>query len=257
MTLIRHLVDGRESAARARTGSRLRPRHRRGRSATVAFATDERGRRGASPRHPLPFPAGARRVSSSAPTCSSACVSCSSSGRTSSPRSSRASTARCSPTPRARSAAGIENVEFAAGLVHLLKGERSEQVSRGVDVHSVKQPVGVVGGDHAVQLPDHGAAVDDGIRASPAATRSCSSPARRTRAPRSSSRSCSRRRGSPPACSTSCTATRTPSTPSSTPPTCGRSASSARPPSPARSTSAPPRAASACRRWAGRRTTWS
>jgi malonate-semialdehyde dehydrogenase (acetylating)/methylmalonate-semialdehyde dehydrogenase len=40
---------------------------------------------------------------------------------------------------------GIENVEFAAGLVHLLKGEHAEQVSRGVDVHSVKQPVGVVG----------------------------------------------------------------------------------------------------------------
>ena len=40
---------------------------------------------------------------------------------------------------------GIENVEFAAGLVHLLKGEHSEQVARGVDVHSVKQPVGVVG----------------------------------------------------------------------------------------------------------------
>jgi malonate-semialdehyde dehydrogenase (acetylating) / methylmalonate-semialdehyde dehydrogenase len=39
---------------------------------------------------------------------------------------------------------GIENVEFAAGLVHLLKGEYAEQVSRGVDVHSVKQPVGVV-----------------------------------------------------------------------------------------------------------------
>ncbi|MRG59490.1 CoA-acylating methylmalonate-semialdehyde dehydrogenase [Agromyces sp. CFH 90414] len=40
---------------------------------------------------------------------------------------------------------GIENVEFAAGLVHLLKGEHAEQVARGVDVHSVKQPVGVVG----------------------------------------------------------------------------------------------------------------
>ncbi|MGF2949970.1 CoA-acylating methylmalonate-semialdehyde dehydrogenase [Microbacterium alcoholitolerans] len=39
---------------------------------------------------------------------------------------------------------GIENVEFAAGLLHHLKGERAEQVSRGVDVHSVKQPVGVV-----------------------------------------------------------------------------------------------------------------
>lgn len=42
-------------------------------------------------------------------------------------------------------ARGLENVEFAAGLMHLLKGERAEQVSSGVDVHSVKQPVGVVG----------------------------------------------------------------------------------------------------------------
>ncbi|WP_062465795.1 CoA-acylating methylmalonate-semialdehyde dehydrogenase [Demequina maris] len=40
---------------------------------------------------------------------------------------------------------GIENIEFAAGLVHHLKGEHSEQVARGVDVHSTKQPVGVVG----------------------------------------------------------------------------------------------------------------
>lgn len=39
---------------------------------------------------------------------------------------------------------GLENIEFAAGLVHLLKGEYSEQVARGVDVHSIKQPVGVV-----------------------------------------------------------------------------------------------------------------
>ncbi len=40
---------------------------------------------------------------------------------------------------------GLENVEFAAGLLHHLKGEYSEQVSTGVDVHQVKQPVGVVG----------------------------------------------------------------------------------------------------------------
>ena len=39
---------------------------------------------------------------------------------------------------------GLENIEFATGLSHLLKGERSEQVSGGVDVHSVRQPVGVV-----------------------------------------------------------------------------------------------------------------
>lgn len=41
-------------------------------------------------------------------------------------------------------ARGLENVEFASGILHLLKGERDEQVASGVDVHSVKQPVGVV-----------------------------------------------------------------------------------------------------------------
>ncbi|MHA7190571.1 CoA-acylating methylmalonate-semialdehyde dehydrogenase [Arthrobacter sp. MDT2-16] len=39
---------------------------------------------------------------------------------------------------------GLENIEFATGLSHMLKGERSEQVSSGVDVHSIRQPVGVV-----------------------------------------------------------------------------------------------------------------
>ncbi|WP_313543450.1 CoA-acylating methylmalonate-semialdehyde dehydrogenase [Leifsonia aquatica] len=39
---------------------------------------------------------------------------------------------------------GLENVEFASGLINQLKGEFSEQVSTGIDVHSVKQPVGVV-----------------------------------------------------------------------------------------------------------------
>jgi len=39
---------------------------------------------------------------------------------------------------------GIENVEFAAGLVHLLKGEHSTGVAGGVDVHTIKAPVGVV-----------------------------------------------------------------------------------------------------------------
>lgn len=39
---------------------------------------------------------------------------------------------------------GLENVEFASGLIDKLKGEYSEQVSTGIDVHSVKQPVGVV-----------------------------------------------------------------------------------------------------------------
>jgi len=41
-------------------------------------------------------------------------------------------------------ARGLENVEFACGLVELLKGGFSEQVAQGVDVHSTREPVGVV-----------------------------------------------------------------------------------------------------------------
>ncbi|MBF4461486.1 CoA-acylating methylmalonate-semialdehyde dehydrogenase [Rathayibacter sp. VKM Ac-2878] len=39
---------------------------------------------------------------------------------------------------------GQEVVEFATGLAHHLKGEYSEQVSTGVDVYSIRQPLGVV-----------------------------------------------------------------------------------------------------------------
>jgi malonate-semialdehyde dehydrogenase (acetylating)/methylmalonate-semialdehyde dehydrogenase len=40
---------------------------------------------------------------------------------------------------------GQEVVEFACGIAHLLKGSNSMQVSTGVDVHSLRQPLGVVG----------------------------------------------------------------------------------------------------------------
>lgn len=42
-------------------------------------------------------------------------------------------------------ARGLENVEYAAGLISLLKGDFSQQASHGIDVQSVKEPVGVVG----------------------------------------------------------------------------------------------------------------
>ena len=42
-------------------------------------------------------------------------------------------------------ARGLEVVEFACGMPHLLKGAFSENVSTGVDVYSLKQPLGVVG----------------------------------------------------------------------------------------------------------------
>ena len=42
-------------------------------------------------------------------------------------------------------ARGQEVVEFACGISHLLKGGHSESVSSGVDVHSKRDPLGVVG----------------------------------------------------------------------------------------------------------------
>jgi len=40
---------------------------------------------------------------------------------------------------------GLEVVEFACGMPHLLKGSFSEGVATGVDIHSKRQPLGVVG----------------------------------------------------------------------------------------------------------------
>ena len=42
-------------------------------------------------------------------------------------------------------ARGLEVIEFACGIPHLAKGEFSQNVSTGVDVYSVHEPVGVVG----------------------------------------------------------------------------------------------------------------
>jgi malonate-semialdehyde dehydrogenase (acetylating)/methylmalonate-semialdehyde dehydrogenase len=42
-------------------------------------------------------------------------------------------------------ARGLENVEYACGAAQLLKGGFSENVSTGVDVYSIAQPLGVVG----------------------------------------------------------------------------------------------------------------
>ncbi|MGZ4398389.1 MAG: CoA-acylating methylmalonate-semialdehyde dehydrogenase [Gaiellaceae bacterium] len=48
---------------------------------------------------------------------------------------------------------GIEMIEFACGLPELLKGSFSEQVSTGFDVHSLRQPLGVVCGITPFNFP--------------------------------------------------------------------------------------------------------
>ena len=50
-------------------------------------------------------------------------------------------------------ARGLENIEFATGAPHLLKGGYSEQASRGVDVYSIRQPLGVVAGITPFNFP--------------------------------------------------------------------------------------------------------
>jgi len=50
-------------------------------------------------------------------------------------------------------ARGLEVVEFACGLGHLLKGAFSENVSTGVDAYSIRQPLGVVAGITPFNFP--------------------------------------------------------------------------------------------------------
>ncbi len=48
---------------------------------------------------------------------------------------------------------GIEVLEFACGIPHLLKGEFSESVGTGVDSYSMRQPLGVVAGITPFNFP--------------------------------------------------------------------------------------------------------
>jgi len=50
-------------------------------------------------------------------------------------------------------ARGLENIEFACGIPQLIKGEYSEQASSGVDVYSIRQPLGVVAGITPFNFP--------------------------------------------------------------------------------------------------------
>ena len=50
-------------------------------------------------------------------------------------------------------ARGLENIEFACGVPHLLKGEHAESVGRGVDAYSRLQPLGVCVGITPFNFP--------------------------------------------------------------------------------------------------------
>jgi malonate-semialdehyde dehydrogenase (acetylating)/methylmalonate-semialdehyde dehydrogenase len=48
---------------------------------------------------------------------------------------------------------GLENVDFACGIPSLLAGRHAEQASTGVDVYSIRQPLGVVAGITPFNFP--------------------------------------------------------------------------------------------------------
>ncbi|MDH3301210.1 MAG: CoA-acylating methylmalonate-semialdehyde dehydrogenase [Acidimicrobiia bacterium] len=50
-------------------------------------------------------------------------------------------------------ARGLENIEYACGIAELLKGEYSSNASTGVDVHTIRQPLGVVAGITPFNFP--------------------------------------------------------------------------------------------------------
>jgi len=50
-------------------------------------------------------------------------------------------------------ARGLENIEYACGIAELLKGSYNESASNGVDVYSVRQPLGVVAGITPFNFP--------------------------------------------------------------------------------------------------------
>ena len=116
---------------------------------------------------------------------------------------------------------GIEVIEFVCGIPTLLKGDYSEQASTGVDVYSIRQPLGVVTGITPFNFP---AMVPMWMWAPALA---CGNtfvlkPSEKDPPPRSSRPSCSRRLAFRTASSTSSTATRSRSTGSSSTPTSPR-----------------------------------
>jgi hypothetical protein len=153
-----------------------------------------------------------------------------------------------------RHPARVEVVEFACGAPHLLKGEYTDGAGPGIDVYSMRQPLGVVAGitpfNFPAMIPMWKFAPGDRLRQRlhPEAVGARSGVPMRL-AELMIEAGCRR------ASSTSSTATRKPSTPSSTIPTSRRSASSARRRSPSTSIRAAAPTASACSASAAPRTT--
>ena len=150
---------------------------------------------------------------------------------------------------------GVEVVEFALGIPHLMKGEYTDSAGPGIDLYSMRQPLGVVAGITPFNFP----AMIPLWKLAPAIA--CGNafilkPSERDPGVPLRLGELFVEAGGPRASSMSSTATRRQSTPSSTIPTFRRSASSARPRSPNTSIRAARRPESASSASAAPRTIW-
>lgn len=139
---------------------------------------------------------------------------------------------------------GIEVIEFCIGIPHLLKGEYTEGAGPGIDVYSIRQPLGVVAGITPFNFP----AMIPLWKAGPALA--CGNafilkPSERDPSVPVRLAELFIEAGLPRVCSRWCTVTRKPSTPSWPIPTSRLSASSAVPISRSTSTRLRPRTVSA------------
>ena len=85
--------------------------------------------------------------------CCSGSVSCCISGRRSWRQIVTAEHGKVTSDALGEIARGLENVEFATGVPNLMKGGFSEQAATGVDVYSIRQPLGVVAGITPFNFP--------------------------------------------------------------------------------------------------------
>ncbi len=151
---------------------------------------------------------------------------------------------------------GLEVIEFALGAPHLLKGEYTESAGTGIDVYSMRQPLGVVAGITPFNFP----AMIPLWKAGPAlAAGNASSSSRPSATPRCRCAwpNCSSRPVCPRVCSTWSTVTRKWWT-SCSPTTASRLSGSSGPPRSRSTSTRPPRpTASAHNASVARRTTRS